>query len=484
MNFKKRLHLFGFKRLGWRGVLGSLISLAISMCVLLTGVAINTIGIPKERWYTNPPGSGGFRVTKKVKKKLTVETPQMILNNIDWMNYWGVAWNLVGSGDPSWEAAVALAAASTYSALTYLPNTFNWEPGGWQSLGDTDEGLTAFNTDTNGSFIESVSVQNSKIQDIFNELQVGKHEFAQQAIGFTGLINITTPLLTTSFSPTPESGRSGNSNAVFVYPPPAPPGNKAISVVIEDVPSLNFSSVTLPRSTIGGGDPHLMPIQLAPSSSDYLIAHALATQLLSTVDATNGLFPSPGISQHLVLMARRLSYLNSTKFASGDDAASLAPTVASVAQYLLTVGNWNMSASADPNAVATSYPVSWQIYGAGPRLAWEWVTVVVLAVILAALMFGAVLTAWWRIRPGAWLDLGGMLVAANSAERFESIRGSVIGEPSEEAKKANFCVLDLGSGEVELQDDRNHGARLERKKRYQNLEPEAKYRRLLDKLNE
>ena len=47
----ERWRLFGWKGLGWRGTARFVLTLASSICFLLLGAAMNTIGIPKGRWY-------------------------------------------------------------------------------------------------------------------------------------------------------------------------------------------------------------------------------------------------------------------------------------------------------------------------------------------------------------------------------------------------------------------------------------------------
>ena len=50
-NNAERWRLFGWKSLGWRGAARFVLTLASSICFLLLGAAMNTIGIPKGRWY-------------------------------------------------------------------------------------------------------------------------------------------------------------------------------------------------------------------------------------------------------------------------------------------------------------------------------------------------------------------------------------------------------------------------------------------------
>jgi hypothetical protein len=191
VNFWKRCHHLGQRKIGWRGSLRFIASLAVSVCVLLLALAINTLGIPKERWYPSLTGH---------EEDLTISTPCLVLNGIDWMNYWGSGFDLVGVGDQSWAVAIGLAAASTFTLLQGLPAAYRSEPIGWIPISSEEPGLvTAINTVINGSTVQSVSVQNSRVADVFNYLQLnGTKDYYQVASGWNGFVNITAPMLTTT----------------------------------------------------------------------------------------------------------------------------------------------------------------------------------------------------------------------------------------------------------------------------------------------
>lgn len=196
-NFWKRCHHLGRQGIGWRGSLRFLASLAISVCVLLLALAVNTLGIPKERWYPNLTGGD--------QEGLTISAPRMVLNGLDWMNYWGSGFDLVGAGDQSWAVAIGLAAASTFSLLQGLPAAYRTGPDGpgWIPINSEQPGfITAINTMINGSTIQGVSVQNSRVQDVFSYLQLnGTKEYYKVASGWTGFVTMTAPILTTTCVP-------------------------------------------------------------------------------------------------------------------------------------------------------------------------------------------------------------------------------------------------------------------------------------------
>lgn len=198
-NFWTRCSVLGWNGLGYWGLLRYITCLAVSTCVLLLALAINTVGIPKERWY--PDGvTNSWTLTGNARKSMTITSPRMIINGLDWMNYWDSGDNLVGSGDSSWDAAIALAAANTYTFLGGLPDAYTQSPAGWQSIPNEIEGsITGINTIINASTVQSISVQNSRVRDIFNDLREnGPESYYKYSSGWNGLINVTAPMLTTS----------------------------------------------------------------------------------------------------------------------------------------------------------------------------------------------------------------------------------------------------------------------------------------------
>jgi hypothetical protein len=59
-----------------------------------------------------------------------------------------------------------------------------------------------------------------------------------------------------------------------------------------------------------------------------------------------------------------------------------------IAQHFLTISARNMVVSSNASEATSSYHVQWQVCGSGTRFPWEWVAVIILAVILAALLLG------------------------------------------------------------------------------------------------
>jgi hypothetical protein len=67
----------------WRSFLRFLLCLCISICVLLQGLAINTIAIPKQRWYPNKPDAhNGWGLTDKARHEMTITYPRVNLQEL------------------------------------------------------------------------------------------------------------------------------------------------------------------------------------------------------------------------------------------------------------------------------------------------------------------------------------------------------------------------------------------------------------------
>ena len=90
----------------------NLATLIISVCFLLISAGINTVGIPDGRWYANL-----WLKTKASDALMALRTPQMKLQNVDWMIDWDLGRGMLGDGSQSWKVAIASASASTFSAL-------------------------------------------------------------------------------------------------------------------------------------------------------------------------------------------------------------------------------------------------------------------------------------------------------------------------------------------------------------------------------
>lgn len=238
------------------------------------------------------------------------------------------------------------------------------------------------------------------------------------------------------------------------------------------VPSLNFSSVScqmtlrqvlFPVGTwlstqVNAGRVDLslndfgsrwaaIPVPLNASRYDHSCAKSLTDQLSSTLNRIDRLLGT-GIVHHMALTARRLAEINDGFInTTSPDAASMAPVLAVLAQHLLTIASWNMTASPDLEATVESFPVRWQVYGSGPRLAWEWAAVVILVVVLLAVLLGGLFGLTSGLEPGACLETAGMMLLANQSKPMESTKGSVGGVLSQKAALAKYYLQESRSSD-------------------------------------
>lgn len=189
-----------------------------------------------------------------------------------------------------------------------------------------------------------------------------------------------------------------------------------------------------------------IPSPLNASSSNHGCAKSLRDQLINTLTRMDRLLDT-GIVHHMALTARRLVDLNEGfSKTSAPDAASMAPVIAVIAQHLLTIASWNMTASPDPGETVESYPMRWQVYGSGPRLAWEWAAAAILAVVLLAVLVGGLFGLVLGIESGPWLETAGIMLLANQSKPMESSKGSVGGVISQKALEGRYYLRESATG--------------------------------------
>lgn len=487
MNHIERWRVFGWKGLGYRGMMRFAVTIASSICFLLLGAAINTVGLPKARWYPDLfPTSDANHALMKIK------TPRMSLAGVDWMNYWTLGWETVGGGPQSWTAAIALASASTYTVLNALDGLYENGPGwsGFNEQSDTTS-CTAINTTISGSMVESISIQGSFIVDMYDGLQQNGPNYARGAAGMMGSVNLTLPRLTTTCSPAINStalktdtivveGPSGsiltetleisvgpNAGANF--------GGATCSCSLRDVllpinfwyngPSNDGLHFSIPNGAVpwnvANGDSNPKPLELLFTADNTNNLNQLATQFSSMLPYLNGLVPGSSLVQHMAMSAHQLR-MRQPAFQT--DVESLTAVIAIMLQHLMTIAHWNMTASATQST--TSYPLRWYVYGSGPRLSWEWATAAVLCFFTIFLSYNIFFILYYRISPGPWLKVGGMMVAANRADKLASLHGSTGGIPPEAGKAAKYLMRSVGKEGLELVDDASHGETLEKTRLY------------------
>jgi len=92
------------------------ISLLVSLCVLLQGVGINTIGIPKQRWYPDYVGIG----VPSERSMVTYPLMRIVDTNLD--RIWGQAASMMGEDDPMaiGQVVAAISASETFLGIQNL----------------------------------------------------------------------------------------------------------------------------------------------------------------------------------------------------------------------------------------------------------------------------------------------------------------------------------------------------------------------------
>lgn len=469
----------GREGLHYSAVFRFLATLVISICFLLLGAGMNTIAIPKGRWYPNL-----WPKTNANDALMTLRTPQLKLQNVDWMNYGDLGWDTVGGGPR--EAAIALASASTFSALSSLGYLYQQQPSGWLGRDDGFDSGTVINTRINGSTAWSISVQGSLVMDTFHNCQKTGPSYARMSCGMIGALNLTLPMLTTSCTSDDKTSISDDtifpetldpltSNATLVLRIGADlaesfSGASCILRLHQVVSPINFwigdekCDSTLHLHSNSGIDNSLSinsSIVLPSSSADATVVSQLGTQFYAMLPYLNGLSPGGSFVQLILLSARHLRSLRS-EFEEEID--SLTPVLAFTMQQLLTKARWNMTPSA--TETVTSYPIRWYVYGSGPRLVWEWAAALIISSLILMLFYDVYLTLRYRVNLGPWLSVGGMMFAANVGERLKSAAGSPAGVATQIGRRTRYYVRDVGNGRMEVTDEANKGALVDKEKVY------------------
>ena len=477
----ERWRLFGWKDLGWRGIARFVLTLASSICFLLLGAAMNTIGIPKGRWYPDL-----FPKSKANEALMTIKTAQMDLASVNWTNIWYDGWDIVGSGPQSWISAAALASASTYSVLgaldgIYAPN----QKLGWCGVSEPGNSVTALNNSVSGSTVESLSIQTSFIIDLYQSLQRTGPKFAQVSSGLMGTVGLTLPQLTTTCSPLNSSTApkpdiisvGGLSNSTTSPTINIAFGSNAAADFGGGECAISLHQIVIPVSfwyngpsadgmnllNYGFGSPGwvvprlITPLSLPSTQNDADNLRQLGIQLSSMLSSMNGLLIGSSLNQHLALAAQKLRV---TQPSFESNTASFASVVAITMQHLITVAAWNMTPS--PTNLTTHYPLRWYVYGSGPRLAWQWAVALVPCFFLVFLAYDVYLMLYYRISPGPWMKLGGMMAAGNMAEKMKSLDGSMVGIVKEKGKTAIYYVRKDRAGDVKICDDVGQGELVEK----------------------
>jgi hypothetical protein len=424
--FSERWSTFGWKRAGWRRLL---ITLPVSVCVLLQGLAINTIGVPKERWYPEP------------RQPDTAAHPVAEYHGLDWMNFWNQAFQTVGGGDKSWRAMDGYIASSTHLAFQGYTGRMNETAGepknyGWRPFTPNSDltDFAALDTRHNKSTGVGIAFHNGHVADTFKWFQANGTSNSRRAIGVQGDLKMAIPstLVTcrTSLDRSDIGALSMDSGSVIVGE-----AEKSTMFQLHLLPiiSSNFSGAScdvnfrrvlfsfniwvihedLPWVSANGYDqkfdiePEIMKFE----PIDANMTDALAQQVRHTMSRLDGFLQDMNIAQWLLAIAREL---RSRRPEYISDAEALSPSIALLTNHLLMIAQWNVTWPEDGEKVEST-SLRWQLYGSGPRLPWAWAAVSILIILAIALLASLALSFWHRIVPGEWLRPAGMLVAANSS---------------------------------------------------------------------
>lgn len=477
ISFIKRQRIFktGASRdLKWAILLRFFLVLASSVCFVLQGAAMNTVGLPKARWFPDDWAS---------REVLSMSTPWMNLASIDWINSsWKAGWSIVGNGSQSLEAANALASASTYTALGSLRRIYQNQPRGWWGVIEDRTFITDINTNISNSPVQSISIQGQSVLDMYINARNADLSHARLSTGMIGVANLTLPMLTTTCS----AGTAINSSAETIRAEisATSASNATLRLQFGALADTNFTGATcilmmqevlFPfkfwQASLNPGDlnipgdgnqgAELDSIVISPpSTADAANLQRLATRLSLMLPYLDNLLPKSSFAQQLILAAR---YLKDSTPGLESETEGLASVVAFTMQHFITTARWNMTAS--PTKNVTSYPIQYFVYGSGPRMKWEWAAGAVLSIIILLLSYDVYITLRYRVAPGSWLTLAGMMNLANSSKRMPSVLPGC-GVLAEDCKKAKYYVREVSPGNAHIVDNAYEGMLLRRGKRY------------------
>jgi hypothetical protein len=446
-----------------RAIVRQLLTLVSSICFVLLGAGVNTIGIPKCRWFPRDDNSIACNVT----------TSRRALEGVNWMTFEDQAIAIIGGGPTTWSVASALSSSALFPALGQLVSLYaessqpGWQPA-WPSVNTYTMIDTRMNCTTctvhSGSVLGGAS-----LPDIYAELQDSGSTKARESTGILGTANMTVPSLATTCV---ESQQSALDLQVEV----STAGQ--ITVV---VPSTNLSSVecTLVYRQMlfpvefwqGGGNGqndgqyHIGAMNvpsttmLGKTLADESVVQGLQTQIIGMKADLDSLSPTGSFAEYMVMVANNLQTVNTALTSS---TAAMSAVIGFTFQHILTLGEWNVTRT--DQQVANHFRFA--VYGSGPRLAWEWVAVLILIVPTLACCYDVFLIVGRRLTIGPWLQLPGMMLAANASTEFSNPVSNCSGVVRSEA--TNFFVRDRGSGRMEITDHPTKSSAIQRGQAYGN----------------
>ncbi|PWY93987.1 hypothetical protein BO94DRAFT_582400 [Aspergillus sclerotioniger CBS 115572] len=461
---KERCKIGTRKSRAWLQFIGALV---VGISILLLGAAMNTIAIPKSRWWPDTR----FEAPQPPDDRFYFVNQTSRVASVSRMPLWGQAWEMIREGGTaSWEMAHTLAAYRSLNALSKLYDTFNNEAG-WQSIGDNDAPTFSAIEVTNASTpsIRSMAMHGDLAIAMYNQQKAqNSHSWARDSTGWYARLFMPGILLDTSCIPNNDTLATGSWTATTSST------NSTITVTIG--PATNTSTST---GTFNGAICYINVYQAqvalqqwfysGTGNYDYSINNYGAdmypeisyldppstTETLAISTETTSWFEA--IIPNLQAFSTNKEVLNLTSLAVllADDLVSfnrgysqldgLAAVISTIFTDMVTSFDWTYAVSSGNTTMQG--PIRWQIYGSGPRLPWEWVIAIVLGVGIGVQVYDLVLLGWWRgLAKGPWLSLDGMLVAANKAPMMKVLQnGKGGGYVSDEARQARFFVRQLAS---------------------------------------
>jgi hypothetical protein len=454
-------------RWSWKSFLRCVLCLSISISVMLQGLAINTIAVPKARWYPNYLHT--WQMTEHTRNTMSVDHPKTFLQAVDWYNLLGVGQSNVGrEGYSPWDWALALSASLSFAGLSRIVPTVALQEKNWQHVyhwqldGEPLRRWSALNTsfDHSDQPIETISTDDQQVTEIFEWLRKVNYSQTSSSTGWTGNLTVVVPALNTVCTLTDQPAQ--NASFIVTVPDDKASSTPTFSVSLGSIPSMNFTGAIcsstfrqalypvnfwivdmngVDLSFNGYGIDWDKTIVYEPTIvSDYKIIQLLAIQTRDSLPRIEPMVQSAGLLNHFLLMSRTLQ---STDSAVQSDAASLSIIMGVLLQNMLSVANKYRSPlpAALPLELSertSSYPIQWQLYGSVPRLAWEWLAVMVLVIVLTSLCFGVYQALRQWMGPGSWTELGGMLMIAQTSPP--------LGDMSDEVKaRERMYWVDIGT---------------------------------------
>jgi hypothetical protein len=428
----------------WRSFLRFLFCLCISICVLLQGLAINTIAIPKQRWYPNKPDAhNGWGLTDRARQEMTITYPKVYLQGLSWAKQVDLVKSTLGNEGAA-NRSFALSASRSVDSLADITSTYSKYWSGWQPVLYRNASGSKFWTGLNTTFepdypVETLSVTNKQVWDVFQWMRARKHSLTAVSTGWTGNLTLLVPVLNTACRVYDGGSIKPERSITVNVPREEPPDEPSFTITFGSVAGRGFPGAECTiafRQALHSFGMWIIDLD-APDISqnhywqkfneslvyqtalaqDHAIARALAVQADGVLTYMHHLMEhAGGLLEFLVLMGHKLHQDIPT---ISTDIHGLSVVMAVFVQNLISYSDDISPAlpselSSNTNDTITSYPIQWQIYASGPRLPWQWGAAFILFVVLGCFLFGVCQTGWYRLAPGSWTEVPGMMMIAQA----------------------------------------------------------------------